>query len=138
MESGEASAEGLGTAFKGLGISILSALPAITAIGIGIAGLVAAYKYVTKFDTAVEKASTSQVNFEQTKSELSSLQDELDSTKDKIKEINQKGSLTFADKAQLSSLKEQSKELQRQIDLKKKLTDTQSKKATMYQHLLLH
>nr|DAY96369.1 MAG TPA: ATPase [Caudoviricetes sp.] len=130
LESGEASAEGLGTAFKGLGISILSALPAITAIGIGIAGLVAAYKYVTKFDTAVEKASTSQVNFEQTKSELSSLQDELDSTKDKIKEINQKGSLTFADKAQLSSLKEQSKELQRQIDLKKKLTDTQSKKAT--------
>lgn len=130
LESGEASAEGLGTAFKGLGISILSALPAIIAIGIGIAGLVAAYKYVTKFDTAVEKASTSQVNFEQTKSELSSLQDELDSTKDKIKEINQKGSLTFADKAQLSSLKEQSKELQRQIDLKKKLTDTQSKKAT--------
>lgn len=129
LESGEASAEGLGTAFKGLGISILSALPAITAIGAGIVGLVAAYKYVTKFDDAVEKAETSQSNFEQTKSELSSLQDELDSTKDKIKELKSSDKLTIADQAQLSTLKTQSKELQRQIDLKKKLADSQSQKA---------
>lgn len=117
---------GFGTAIKGFLVTVAPIAVALVAVG---AAFKLAHDYVTKFDTAVEKAETSQSNFEQTKSELSSLQDELDSTKDKIKELKSSDKLTIADQAQLSTLKTQSKELQRQIDLKKKLADSQSQKA---------
>lgn len=117
---------GFGTAIKGFLVTVAPIAAALVAVG---AAFKLAHDYVTKFDTAVEKAETSQSNFEQTKSELSSLQDELDSTKDKIKELKSSDKLTIADQAQLSTLKTQSKELQRQIDLKKKLADSQSQKA---------
>lgn len=117
---------GFGTAIKGFLVTVAPIAAALVAVG---AAFKLAHDYVTKFDTAVEKAETSQSNFEQTKSELSSLQDELDSTKDKIKELKSSDKLTIADQAQLSTLKTQSKELQRQIDLKKKLADNQSQKA---------
>jgi chromosome segregation ATPase len=117
---------GFGTAIKGFLVTVAPIAAALVAVG---AAFKLAHDYVTKFDTAVEKAETSQSNFEQTKSELSSLRDELDSTKDKIKELKSSDKLTIADQAQLSTLKTQSKELQRQIDLKKKLADSQSQKA---------
>lgn len=117
---------GFGTAIKGFLVTVAPIAAALVAVG---AAFKLAHDYVTKFDTAVEKAETSQSNFEQTKSELSSLQDELDSTKDKIKELKSSDKLTIADQAQLSTLKTQSKELQRQIDLKEKLADSQSQKA---------
>ena len=117
---------GFGTAIKGFLVTVAPIAAALVAVGVAFK---LAHDYVTKFDTAVEKAETSQSNFEQTKSELSSLQDELDSTKDKIKELKSSDKLTIADQAQLSTLKTQSKELQRQIDLKKKLADSQSQKA---------
>lgn len=117
---------GFGTAIKGFLVTVAPIAAALVAVG---AAFKLAHDYVTKFDTAVEKAETSQSNFEQTKSELSSLQDELDNTKDKIKELKSSDKLTIADQAQLSTLKTQSKELQRQIDLKKKLADSQSQKA---------
>ena len=117
---------GFGTAIKGFLVTVAPIAAALVAVGVAFK---LAHDYVTKFDTAVEKAETSQSNFEQTKSELSSLQDELDSTKDKIKELKSNDKLTIADQAQLSTLKTQSKELQRQIDLKKKLADSQSQKA---------
>ena len=116
---------GFGTAIKGFLVTVAPIAAALVAVG---AAFKLAHDYVTKFDTAVEKAETSQSNFEQTKSELSSLQDELDNTKDKIKELKSSDKLTIADQAQLSTLKTQSKELQRQIDLKKKLADSQSQK----------
>lgn len=117
---------GFGTAIKGFLVTVAPIAAALVAVGVAFK---LAHDYVTKFDDAVEKAETSQSNFEQTKSELSSLQDELDSTKDKIKELKSSDKLTIADQAQLSTLKTQSKELQRQIDLKKKLADNQSQKA---------
>lgn len=117
---------GFGTAIKGFLVTVAPIAAALVAVGVAFK---LAHDYVTKFDTAVEKAETSQSNFEQTKSELSSLQDELDNTKDKIKELKSSDKLTIADQAQLSTLKTQSKELQRQIDLKKKLADNQSQKA---------
>ena len=117
---------GFGTAIKGFLVTVAPIAAALVAVG---AAFKLAHDYVTKFDDAVEKAETSQSNFEQTKSELSSLQDELDSTKDKIKELKSSDKLTIADQAQLSTLKTQSKELQRQIDLKKKLASNQSQKA---------
>lgn len=117
---------GFGTAIKGFLVTVAPIAPALGAV---VVAFKLAHDYVTKFDDAVEKAETSQSNFEQTKSELSSLQDELDSTKDKIKELKSSDKLTIADQAQLSTLKTQSKELQRQIDLKKKLADNQSQKA---------
>lgn len=117
---------GFGTAIKGFLVTVAPIAAALVAVGVAFK---LAHDYVTKFDDAVEKAETSQSNFEQTKSELSSLQDELDSTKDKIKELKSSDKLTIADQAQLSTLKTQSKELQRQIDLKKKLADSQSQKA---------
>lgn len=117
---------GFGTAIKGFLVTVAPIAAALVAVGVAFK---LAHDYVTKFDDAVEKAETSQSNFEQTKSELTSLQDELDSTKDKIKELKSSDKLTIADQAQLSTLKTQSKELQRQIDLKKKLADNQSQKA---------
>lgn len=120
---------GFGTAIEGFLVTVAPIAPIAAALAaVGVAFKLA-HDYVTKFDDAVEKAETSQSNFEQTKSELSSLQDELDSTKDKIKELKSSDKLTIADQAQLSTLKTQSKELQRQIDLKKKLADNQSQKA---------
>lgn len=129
LEKSKDEVTSLGTAFKGFGTSIIAALPAvavISTIGLAIYGIT---KYINEFDDAVEKAETSQVDFEQTKSELSSLQDELDTTKSKIDELNGKEMLTFSEKSELSNLKDQSKELERQIKLKKELADSQSKKA---------
>lgn len=59
---------GFGTAIKGFLVTVAPIAAALVAVG---AAFKLAHDYVTKFDTAVEKAETSQSNFEQTKSELS-------------------------------------------------------------------
>ena len=57
---------GFGTAIKGFLVTVAPIAAALVAVG---AAFKLAHDYVTKFDTAVEKAETSQSNFEQTKSE---------------------------------------------------------------------
>lgn len=71
------------------------------------------------FDDLTSELST-------TESELSSLETQLDDIKDKIQEINENTPLTFTDQEELSRLKAESAELQRQIDLLNSIKEQQA------------
>lgn len=94
-----------------------------------IAGGIALHKYITAFDDALEKTSASQEEYANTSSEISSLNSELDNTKNRLEElhvIQKNGKLTIAEESELITLEQQNLELERQLKLKEKLAKKQS------------
>ena len=87
------------------------------------------------FDKAIETYEESNQSFEElnselsnTKSELQDLESQLKNVNDQIEEIKSNSPLTFTDQEELSRLKAQSDELQRQIDLTNVLKEQQQYK----------
>ena len=99
----------------------------------GMAVAVGALVYeATKFDRAVEKATESQSAYVEVAQELESLQSELDSTTEKIEELQKladSGDITLAQENELRNLKLQNAELERQIKLKQKAVEKPSENA---------
>lgn len=144
---------GLGTKIKDTAVGIKSfvvANPILTAgLALATASVVAAYKYATAFDNAVEKAKESQSAYSSTASELESMEAEAESYKstldslaneyeikltgsEDVSEIIQKlqsADLSLEDKAQVENIKSANVELERQIQLKQQLADQQSKQS---------
>ncbi len=116
---------------KGLVASLKSVIVTFGPYIAGIMAVVAAFKLwdstQTKYTKAQDKLSESSSAYEQTKSELQSLNSQLDETKSKIDQLESTGNLSFTDEVELEKLKKTSDELQRQIDLKQSLADTQAK-----------
>lgn len=132
-----ASTLGLGTAIKGLGASIKAlalahpVLTAIAAAGITIYGAVKGFDALTvSMDEAIEKTKSSKQELDQLTSEISDLNNELETTKNRIDELVEKansGSISLAEEEELNKLKEQNSELQREIALKEKLAEMDAK-----------
>lgn len=126
LDDATSSVTGFSLAFKGLGASLLSIAPVLGAIA-GIAavgGLL--YLQATEFSRAVEKANESQAAYSSTASEVQSLNSEIQTTSERIAEIEASGPLTITQKSELEQLKLQNAELQRQYELKQKVADEQA------------
>ena len=104
----------------------------VLAIG-AIFGLVKVVDALTvSFDEAVEKTKSSKQELDQLTSEISDLNKELETTKDRIDELLEKansGSISLLEEEELNKLKEQNDELQREIALKEKMAEIDAKEA---------
>lgn len=76
--------------------------------------------YIHRVEKANEKIEESRSNYEDAKSSIESMNDELKITQSKIDDLQSKGTLSFTDKAELNNLKEQNDELERSIFLEEK------------------
>ena len=123
-------------AFKAIGSAIISAISGIGSattimsgwIGIAIAVAGAIYGIVNAVRNAsvslkdLEAASSNaKSNYSEQQTALSSLNDELQTTQERINELEGK-TLSVVEEDELSALKEQNSELQRKIDLQNELT----------------
>lgn len=117
-------------ALKGMLASLKAMLPVIAAVGAAIA-VYKAWDYTqTGFTRAQEKFENSLSNYKNTKSEIESLNSELDNTKSRIeelKELQNNGVITFAEEVELEKLQHTNDELERQLEIKTKLAEAQSK-----------
>ena len=128
-----AAAKSTSGAFKGLGMSLKGFLTSptgkITAI---IAGILLLSKLI---DTCVvtakeakEEIDSSRQEYEDIKSSIASMNDELDNTKSRIEELQSKGKLTFTEEAELENLKKQNDELEKSIVLEEKKAQKKASK----------
>lgn len=126
---------GLGNALKGLGKVALTGLKSLATnpltwlvTGVAAAGI-AIYNYNKRFENAVEDAKESASAYAETASDITSLNNELETTKERISELQalkDAGTITLSEEAELSSLQAQNAELERQIALKEQLAASQA------------
>ncbi len=136
QKAASASTLELGEAFKGLGIKlvnmikahpILAVTTAVIALG-AVIGLISdrinnAEKYAKNaLDKSAEKVNA-------VKSEIESLNSELETTKNRIDELNAKENLSLVEQEELQRLKDSNDELEREIRLKQSLLSDEQKKA---------
>lgn len=126
----KASSSSLGDGLKGMLVSLKAMLPVIAAVGAAIA-VYKVWNYTqTGFSRAQEKFENALSNYKNTKSEIESLNSELDNTKSRIeelKELQNNGVITFAEEVELEKLQHTNDELERQLEIKTKLAEAQSK-----------
>lgn len=126
----KASTSSLGDGLKGMLVSLKAMLPVIAAVGAAIA-VYKAWDYTqTGFTRAQEKFENALSNYKNTKSEIESLNSELDNTKSRIeelKELQNNGVITFAEEVELEKLQHTNDELKKQLEIKTKLAEAQSK-----------
>ncbi|MBT9847056.1 hypothetical protein GPK96_10215 [Blautia sp. MCC289] len=100
---------------------------------LAVSALTAAFATVSAMTTdakeKVDKAVSSSEKYEQTKSDIQSIESELETVGNQIDELNAKDHLSFTDQAELSNLQTQSAELERQLELKQALADIQQDQA---------
>lgn len=75
-------------------------------------------RYINRVEYAKEAMSNARENFESVKSELEGINSELESNKARISELNGLPSLSYVEQGELDKLKEATKELERQRDIK--------------------
>ena len=128
-----ASSGKLGSALKGVGTAAKSALSGLASfltspIGIFlsvIAGIALFEKALRQADEQGQKARDSVRdsvdNYNEEKNKLEELNSELQTTQERIDEINSKPTLTISDEEELTRLKAQNEELKEQIKLQEKI-----------------
>lgn len=125
MTTAAGKATGVFGKLKAAGTSALTSLSKLGG-GLGtliiptaaIVGIYALLKYIREAaDRAEEKFSATSQESSELESELNSLNSELETTNAKIKELEQKGTLSFTDVEELKNLKLQNAELERSIIL---------------------
>lgn len=128
----------LGAQIKNVGKGLGSFVRSISTTGIGVAALgvglgLAIIKIAdlvtTSFDEAKDKAEQSRNEYENTISELGSLDSELETTQKRINELEAKKSLSLTDEAELGKLRAQNDALQAQYNIKKSLSEIQQEAA---------
>ena len=105
-----------------------------TLFAVGLGAAVSAFVTFEKYQkelmsNAVSKAEDSKAAYDQTRQELESLNTELETTTQRILELqalSDDGTITLAEESELNKLKLQNEELQRQFELKQQLADEQS------------
>lgn len=118
---------GLSSALKGLGV-FLTTNPFGWAImaGAAIAAIAVSVDLLTEsFDEAVDKADKSKQAWQNSQSEIASLNGELDTTQSRIDELNAKGGLTLVEQEELSNLEHQNELLETQIAARERLAAIQ-------------
>lgn len=130
MQKSTGMFESTKNALKGILVSLKAMLPVIATVGAAIA-VYKAWDYTqTGFTRAQEKFENSLSNYKNTKSEIESLNSELDNTKSRIeelKELQNNGVITFAEEVELEKLQHTNDELEKQLEIKTKLAEAQSK-----------
>lgn len=126
--------DGIKNAAKGALVSLKAMAPAIIAVGAAY-GAYKLWDYSqTGYTRAKEKAEASASTYSEDKSNLQSLQQELDTTKSKIEELNatkkQKGGLSLTDEAELSRLEQENAQLERKVAIQKQLTEISAQAAS--------
>ena len=134
---GATGLKGLGTAVKSAGATIKATLAqfalifAITeGISLLVKGATALWKLVNTTKHLKERAEESTAALKATKDEIKSLNDELNNTRNKITELQNKGPLTLTEQNELEKLKEQNTELSKTLKIKQTLAEIEAKKAT--------
>lgn len=84
--------------------------------------------YIHRVEKANEQINETRSNYNELISSIESMNSELKTTQDKIKDLQSKGTLSFTDKAELDNLKEQNDELERSIKLEEKKKSSEAKK----------
>lgn len=119
----------LGNTVKGFLVTLKAIAPAL----IAITAAYAAFKYFDnqqhQYTNVVNKAKESITEYQQTKSEVESLNKQLEQTQERIEEINSQDTLTITDQAELETLKKQNDELERQLAIKQSLEGIQQDNA---------
>ena len=124
------STKGLNNVFTGLGRTLKSFItthPVITAL-IGVAaafGIVSSS--VQDAQEKMNRAFDTQENYNSTKSDIESINGELESTSSKIDEIKAKENISLIDQKELKNLENQTIQLQQQLEYKEKLASIQEK-----------
>lgn len=121
-------------AIKGGATGLWSSLSAFGKIGLVIAGIVAIKKawdflddtFVITGKTAERKMNEASEAYSSAKSDVEAVNTQLEETKNRISEINAKGSLTIADEEEISKLTEQNKLLKMELELKQKIAETKA------------
>ncbi|RFZ75938.1 hypothetical protein DS742_26220 [Lacrimispora amygdalina] len=107
-----------GNVVKGFGAALAS-MAVMWAIGQVVSVAVKAIdSYVNRVKIAKEAVADAKGNFDSLRSELQSINEELETNKDRISELNELPSLTYVEQGELDKLKEATKELERQRDIK--------------------
>ena len=130
--SGMSTTDILKAGFSTVGESIsgvLIAHPIIAALTAFTGILAVASAMTIDAKEKVDKAVSSSEKYEQTKSDIQSIESELETVGNQIDELNAKDHLSFTDQAELSNLQSQSAELERQLELKQALADIQQDQA---------
>lgn len=114
---------------KGFALSLKSILPLL----IGVTAAYIAFNQIDKsehsYTNAVNTAKDSIQTYQQTTSEVESLNQQLEQTQERIEEINSQDTLTLTDKAELETLQQQNDELERQLAIKEALQQIQKDNA---------
>lgn len=130
-----ASTFGLGTAFKGLGLSIKTATKSmiawmatnpigwitavVSAIGASIYGVVKLHDALTvSLEEQKEKLQETKEAYENVKNELQEVETELQNTQNKVEELENTPNLSWVEQEELDRLREVTKELELQKQLK--------------------
>ena len=120
----QSSSNALSTYFKGILATIKPLVPAITAVAVAFAAFKAWDYSQHGFTRAQKDAENAASEYENVKSNLQSLNSELDTTKSKIQELEalqDNGTITLAQEAELENLKETNNELERQVAIQESL-----------------
>lgn len=100
------------------------AILAVSALAVGIA-LFAHFHKTT--EELTEELDDLKIGLQDIQSEIDSLNDELETTEERMAELLAKDTLTFVEEEELERLRKQNDELQRKIDLQKTLADSKRK-----------
>ena len=107
-----------------LGMKALSLAANMFVIGLISKGIDLASEAISNYIHRVERANEaideSRSSYEESVSSIDSMNSELQTTQDKINDLQSKGTLSFTDAEELENLKKQNDELERSIDLEEK------------------
>ena len=107
-----------------LGMKALSLAANMLVIGLISKGIDLASEAISNYIHRVERANEaideSRSSYEESVSSIDSMNSELQTTQDKINDLQSKGTLSFTDAEELENLKKQNNELERSIDLEEK------------------
>lgn len=81
-------------------------------------------KFIVTLDKQKQKLDDTKSKYEESTSALSSINSELELTKERIDELNNKKHLTFTEKDELTNLKQSNDELERKLFLQEKINQT--------------
>lgn len=121
-----------GAALKGVGkslVSFASVHPVITGITATIAAVALLSTAIEDVNEKRQKAANSYSDYQSTITEIESINGELETTNNRIDELQAKGHLTFTESSELANLQAQNAELERQLELKTQLSEVQGTQA---------
>lgn len=125
-----ASTQLAGGGVKGFITAIGSASVPIAAAIIGITALVAEVKYLSgEFDRNSQSAESASAEYEKMESQVKSTEEQIESIDKQIKELS-KNKIDLVDQASINKLKEQRAELEKTLEIQKKLAQAAKTKAS--------